>query len=106
MPTKKHVATRAHHPAIGSEDDLGLKMERVGRSCPKCQEPIMVVHGRTPLLLLSCDCRQKFIKRWDADIIASWPKPPKRGGSKPKRSDDNGDDSDDDNDSLSADRLR
>ena len=94
MPAKKHVATR-RHPASGREDDLKPRMEPVGYTCPKCQEPIMVVHGHTPLLLLSCDCRQKFIKRWNANIIASWPKQPKRSVGGSKRSDDDDEDDDD-----------
>jgi|SRR6516165_10476864 hypothetical protein len=94
MPAKKHVATRSTHPASGG-DDLELRMEPVGYTCPKCQEPIMVVHGHTPLLLLSCDCRQKFIKRWNANIIASWPKQPKRSVGGSKRSDDDDEDDDD-----------
>ena len=50
MPTPKYIR-------LGAGDDLRLKIEPVGRDCPRCQKPIMVVHGQTPLLLLSCDCR-------------------------------------------------
>src|SRR5215471_19540089 len=62
-------------------DDLELQMEPVGRSCPKCQKPILAVHGQTPLLLLSCDCHQKFVRRCDTDIIAAWSRAPKRRAS-------------------------
>jgi hypothetical protein len=34
----------------------------------------MVVHGDTPLLLLACDCREKFVSRCDANTIEAWPK--------------------------------
>jgi hypothetical protein len=90
VSAKKQICPQAH-PASGRKDDLGLKMEPVGRNCPKCQTPIMVVHGRPPLLLLSCACQDKFVVNCSAAVVEAWPKAPRK---KKRTSDDDDDDSD------------